>query len=64
MNCEASPLMNCENPTSGSHFSGESTNELQMTFPNFREFRIMSDNGILSDIVYTRQARRMRRGTG
>ncbi len=63
MNCEASPLMNCENPTSGSHFSGESTNELQMTFPNFREFRIMSDKRILSDIILVRQARRIARET-
>ncbi len=33
MNCEAGLLLNCENPTPGSHFSGESTHEQQMTLP-------------------------------
>ena len=35
MNCEAGLLLNCENPTPGSHFCGESTLEQQMTFPEF-----------------------------
>ena len=33
MNCEAGLLLNCENPTPGSHFCGQSTHEQQMTFP-------------------------------
>ena len=39
MNREAGLLLNCENPTPGSHFCGESTHEQQMTFPNFRASR-------------------------
>ena len=61
MNREAGLLLNCENPTPGSHFSGESTHEQQMTFPNFGAFRIMSDKRALSDILFTRQARRIAR---
>jgi len=50
MNREAGLLLNCENPTPGSHFSGESTHEQQMTGPASRGFRIMSDKPSLSDI--------------
>jgi len=60
MNREAGLLMNCENPTPGSHFSGESTHETRMTFPNFRRVRIVSDKRTLSDMIITRQARRFR----
>ncbi len=50
MNCEAGLLLNCENPTPGSHFCGESTLEQQMTRPALLDFRIASDKGQLSDI--------------
>jgi hypothetical protein len=63
MNCEAGLLLNCENPTPGSHFSGESTHEQQMTRPALLDFRIASDNGTLSDIFIARQARRISRET-
>ncbi len=50
MNREAGLLMNCENPTPGSHFSGESTHETRMTRPALLDFRIASDKPALSDI--------------
>ncbi len=61
MNREAGLLMNCENPTPGSHFSGESTHETRMTRQASRGFRIMSDKVTLSDIILSRQARRIQR---
>ena len=52
MNCEAGLLLNCENPTPGSHFCGESTLEQQMTCPaNFEAFDIASDKRALSDMI-------------
>ncbi len=59
MNCEAGLLLNCENPTPGSHFCGESTLEQQMTRPALLDFRIASDKATLSDILLSRQARRI-----
>jgi len=50
MNREAGPPMKRENPTPGSHFSGLSTHETRMTFPNFGALRIRSDKGTLSDM--------------
>jgi hypothetical protein len=38
-----------------------STDQTRTFFPNFGAFRIMSDNGRLSDIIFARQARRIAR---
>jgi hypothetical protein len=58
MNREASPQMKRENPTPGLDFSGLSTHETRMTFPNFRGVAKMSDKRQLSDMILRRQARR------
>ena len=51
MNCEAGLLLNCENPTPGSHFCGESTLEQQMTCPANQRKRHASDKRALSDMI-------------
>jgi hypothetical protein len=49
-------------PTPGLRFCRLSSQSTQTTFPDFQGVAKMSDKGPLSDILFIRQARRIRRG--
>ena len=59
MNCEAGLLLNCENPTPGSHFCGESTLEQQMTARHCGAFESCPISAHYRTFIMQRQARRI-----
>jgi hypothetical protein len=59
MNREAGPLLKRENPTPEFDFFGLSGHEARRKIRHCGASRIVSDKGILSDMVITRQARRI-----
>jgi hypothetical protein len=61
MNREAGPPMKRKKTTPGLDFRGLSSDEMRMTLLESRGLPKMSDKPALSDIIYGRRARRVKR---